>query len=238
MRKRVSPEFNLEDLNSKITPMSQSVADKLHVSVFRVKLLEMIRDQVYRCSSTHRIYIDERVAHCIGLAESVAEIYGKDIFFDTSKTPAAVIHLKKKLKCEFKVVFLLRDGRGVLGSYLKKKIPLSESEIVRLWKKVNRKIEHVLKYVSEENVCIVLYEDLCAFPEKTLERICDFIGVDYEGNCMKYWEHEHHIIGNNMRLDVKRAIRHDEGWRRILTPRQLGVFDKLAGPYNRKWGYD
>ena len=41
-----------------------------------------------------------------------------------------------------------------------------------------------------------------------------------------------------MRLKSTSEIRLDEKWRKTLSPEDLAVFDRVAGPMNRKYGYD
>jgi hypothetical protein len=236
MKKKISPEFRMGSLNTKFIPMSGKLLDRLQFKDLRIELLEKLRDYFYMNSKRHKAYINKKLAHCWRLAESVTEIRGKNIFFDTSKTPDAMIHLSRNLACEFKVIFLVRDGRGVLNSFIKKKIPLSELEISKSWLSTNKKIERILKRIPNENIHTVLYKDLCLEPQKTLRQICNFVGVEYENQCLKYWEHEHHIIGNKMRLNIKKQIQYDESWRHTLTTQQLSLFDKIAGRYNKKWG--
>ena len=48
---------------------------------------------------------------------------------------------------------------------------------------------------------------------------------------------EHHIIGNQMRLDREEAIRVDEKWRGSMTDEMRRVFDKIAGRTNASNGY-
>lgn len=237
IKKRISAKFSLEKLETKFIPFGREIIDRLQFKDLRFEIFEQIRDFLYMCSKKHKTYIDYKVKSCVNLAKAAGKITGKDIFFDTSKTPNAIMHLNRKLECEFKVIFLIRDGRGVLNSFLKKKTKLSEAEITSNWLKINKRIERKLKYIPKENVCTVLYKDLCKEPEKTLKRIFNFIDVKYENSCLEYWEFDHHIIGNSMRLNPNRVIKCDESWKNDLSTEQIKNFNKMAGHYNEKWGY-
>ncbi len=237
MQAHMGPAFRLQTLQTKFIPRSAHPVDRLFLQDLRLTAVERLRDSLYNRSTRHRSYVENIVAHCVGLAEAVTGISGKDIFFDTSKTPCAIVHLNGRLDSVFKVIFLMRDGRGVFNSFLKKKIRLSEKAIMKRWVKTNRQIERSLQRIPPGNVFTVLYEDLCREPEETLTRICDFLGVDYEARCLRFWNYEHHIVGNNMRLNVKKKIQQDESWRRALSPDQLACFNRVAGKYNRRWGY-
>jgi hypothetical protein len=47
----------------------------------------------------------------------------------------------------------------------------------------------------------------------------------------------HHIVGNRMRLSNVGQISLDEDWRRKLTPDELTLAWKLAGPLHVRYGY-
>ena len=47
-----------------------------------------------------------------------------------------------------------------------------------------------------------------------------------------------HVIGNGMRMDSTSDIRLDERWRQELSQDDLRVFDSVAGPLNRQYGYE
>ena len=82
------------------------------------------------------------------------------------------------------------------------------------------------------------YEDLCADPRATLDRIARFIGVAPASGAFDLGAMEHHIIGNSMRLRGIDGIRHDERWREQLTSSDLDVIARLAGEASRRFGYD
>jgi hypothetical protein len=48
---------------------------------------------------------------------------------------------------------------------------------------------------------------------------------------------DHHVVGNGMRLDSTEEIHLDDRWVSRLSPRDLELFDSLAGDVNRRLGY-
>lgn len=224
LQEMISPHVDLNELQTKFIPKSDRLVDRLQFKDLKLTVFERIRDYMYRHSGQHRSYIEEIILHCRYLAEAVGQRYGKDIFLDTSKTPEAIFHLDKHLKCDFKVIYLIRDGRGVFNSYIKKKKDLDEHQMVKRWVKVNKKIERVVKKISSEKVHFVTYSDFCREPEMELRKMFTFIGVPHDERCLRFWDYEHHIIGNNFRLNVQREIQHDEHWKNSLSPRHLRLF--------------
>ena len=81
------------------------------------------------------------------------------------------------------------------------------------------------------------YEDLCADPQGTLDRIAAFIGVQPAPIPSDLGEVEHHIIGNSMRLRGIGEIREDQGWREALDEGDLRVIARIAGPVSHRLGY-
>ncbi len=52
------------------------------------------------------------------------------------------------------------------------------------------------------------YEDLAANPERTLERITEFLGVPFEEQMLTFERRVHHNInGNNIRFKARRSYR-------------------------------
>ena len=234
MKSKLSPSFDLRRLNTKFVRKSSGIFDRLQFSDLRFSFLENIRDGVYGNIRPYAEYTRSVIEHNIALAESVSEYYKKDIYLDSSKTPAAITHLSKALPSAFKVIYLFRDGRAVFNSFIKRK-RVSETTAIKEWIKINKFIQRKLEPLPGRDVLLVSYTDLCAQPQKTLDRIFNFIGVGYEEQCMKYWAHEHHIIGNDMRLSLKRDIVQDDSWKNNLSPAQLRMFEKAGSKLNHRW---
>ena len=164
MRRKGYPDFRLEDLNTNFTkfiPRSYKVIDRLQFSNLRFKFLEKIRDFFYNTCPVYHNYIHNIVLNCISLAECICKFYKKDIFFDTSKTPDAIKYLNHSFDYEFKVIFLVRDGRAVLWSFLKRatkyKKTLTPSEIIKRWVNINKKIQRILSLIPKKNIIKVNY---------------------------------------------------------------------------------
>jgi hypothetical protein len=161
-------------------------------------------------------------------------------------------------KVLIKAIRLLRDGRAVTASYLRKYPLRTYESIVKEWVASSQENDNWVAGVPPENRMVLRYEDLVADTATWMRKICAFLGVDFEGDMVEYWKVKHHIVNGNrgtlsfvqrhfgMRSDPvdKRFYEHqapdtfsDERWRSQLTPGQRHLFDKIGGALHKSYGY-
>lgn len=230
-------DFSYKNFGTKLKPRKDTFIDRLQMSNLRSNAISNIRDYIYGKFSTYNNYTSGIMKRNINLANTILDITGKNVFFDASKNPNRIAFLKKYLECELKVIHLVKDGRGFMDSWKRRKPNGSDITPIITWKKINRFAQRSLKYVKKENRYTLLYRDLAKEPEDTLAKLCDFIGVDFESTCLNFRNCEHHIIGNAMRHGSGNDIYYDEKWRTGLTREQLKLFERRAGKLNREFGY-
>jgi hypothetical protein len=141
-----------------------------------------------------------------------------------------------------KAVHIVRDGRAVAASVL----PLDWGPNTFIGA-ANYWIEHVSYGLAAEShfgaarVFRVTYEDLVSQPEPVLQRLCAWLGIDYEGRMLdaegfskpKYYSSKaHRLIG--ARPDSTRA----DAWQTQLTAHQIGTFEAVSGDFLRYLGYE
>jgi hypothetical protein len=137
---------------------------------------------------------------------------------------------------ECRVIRLLRDGRGVVNSYMKHTGSTVRQATLE-WLRSHRAAERVLSKVDAKRVATVKYEHLCGEPERTLHRLFDFLDLAPPSTESETATSQLHILGNEMRLGANTLRNADEKWRRELRPSDLHEFESLAGRRNRGWGY-
>lgn len=136
-----------------------------------------------------------------------------------------------------KVIYLCRDGRGVVWS-ARKHHRATVWYSAKEWAKSQRRFRAMLRGIRAEDRLDLRYEDLCADPERSLRRVCAWLGLPYSEAMPQLSPPEHHTIaGNKIRLRRAMRVRVDEAWRRKLTAGQLRVFDLIAGTENQRLGY-
>lgn len=85
---------------------------------------------------------------------------------------------------------------------------------------------------------MVRYEDLVATPSDTLQRVCTFLGVEFEPEMLAYRSRPSVAIGGNrMRYERTEHIVLDDEWRTALTRGDRLRFAVTGGVLNRLQGY-
>lgn len=173
----------------------------------------------------------------LALFEIVSEVLESDVLVDSSKHYLEAVSLYKADPSKVRVILLVRDGRGVYSSALKR--GSSREAAVHEWRRTYARAIPVLrKHVRPDHLILVKYEDLAAAPERELARLCAFLGLEYTAQMLEFRSKAHHVLnGNDMRLSSAAEIRPDFGWHESLSSGDLGYFDSHAGALNRMLGY-
>lgn len=171
------------------------------------------------------------------LFDAVAKVLAKRLVVDSSKHYLEAVSLYRSAPSDVRVILLVRDGRGVYYSALKR--GRSYSAAVNAWEQTYRRALPILeRHVHRTHLLKVRYEDLAEAPERELRRLCSFLGVTYDAEMLEFAAKEHHILnGNNMRFNPDGQIRPDLSWRQHLSPVDLSYFYARAGRLNRLLGY-
>lgn len=174
----------------------------------------------------------------IEIFEIAARIAEAEFIVDSSKYALPLKARYMELKERMKVIFLVRDGRGVCKSLMKRQ-DLTMEEAAKKWNRFNWNLRLVLKTIPNDQIYLLKYEDFCKDTNKQLALIGNFIGSD-EKLAIHPLEKElsHDIGGNPMRFRrAEKEIALDESWKQIITSQELKIFDSNAGKLNRKLGY-
>lgn len=179
------------------------------------------------------------VENSLSVFEAVRLVAGTPVIVDATKNPARMkgFYLADS-KTPFRIVHLLRDGRAVCFSRMRRENTTME-RAAAVWVKEQRK-QRLARLTMPANIVLeVRYENLAADPSRELARICEFLGLTFEKGMEDFRNHRHHVIGGNpMRYRAgERAIISDERWRKELTDSDLATFEKVAGKSNRRLGY-
>lgn len=126
-------------------------------------------------------------------------------------------------------VHLLRDGRDVARSCI------GMGWAGNVWHAADRWIEaeqlwaSLIPNVHPARRIELYYEDLIRAPEKTLTRVCAFLGTDYESGMLDYSQDSSYE-----RPDPKLIGQ----WRKKLGPLELALLETRIGPMLRARGYE
>jgi hypothetical protein len=167
----------------------------------------------------------------------IAAVAGKAMVVDSSKHYLEAATLYRTAPDRTKIVLLVRDGRAVFYSRLKRGTPRRKA--LNAWLNIYRRALPLLESeVAASDLLRVNYEDLAAAPARELHRICRFLGVAYDMQMLDFRSRVHHVLsGNDMRLAESAVIRVDAAWRERLARDDLDYFERRAGALNRSFGY-
>jgi hypothetical protein len=139
------------------------------------------------------------------------------------------------------VLHMVRDGRDVALSFREAPFgPKHVYQAARHWARHVDAAEEARAALGAEGFLQVRYEDLLAAPEPELRRICGFLGEPYEPAMLEYHRREDAYPTDErntgaLRRPVQAGNR--EKWRAALTPRELRIFEAVAGAQLERYGY-
>lgn len=139
-----------------------------------------------------------------------------------------------------KFLHVVRDGRAVAASFLRVDWGPNEAMLAaRFWlERLSYGLACELAFPSDI-IMRVRYEDLVAEPELEMRRICSFLGLDFDAAMLRgggldnrvVFQSSHRLVGappDRRRLD---------GWRKALSPRDIELFEWVAGDMLKHLGY-
>ncbi|MCI0607241.1 sulfotransferase [bacterium] len=165
------------------------------------------------------------------------------------------------------LIYICRDGRAVVNSYLRKYPEKDIHDAVRGWVTLTEKMEEFFRDFRSDMRIRVSYESLATDSERILSSLCAFLRIDYEPGMLEYWKHEHHVLQSNSRArspivryqkhmardsiegsshrkdsDLNQSlglgIKLDLKWKDELSAENLEIFEKIAGSVNRHYAYE
>jgi hypothetical protein len=140
-----------------------------------------------------------------------------------------------------KVIFLVRDGRGVVNSVMRR-TGVSVEVASKQWKRFILGARRFHQILAPNQILEIRYEDLCEDLENQLLRLTDFLGIDMFADTVNGPGVEHHFIGGSSTLRNSNKgpfkIKLDEKWKRTLSNDDLDTFSRIAGDTNWLYGYE
>ncbi len=171
------------------------------------------------------------------LYQTVRNHSGADLTVDSSKAYLKGLGVYLSNRDETRVIVLVRDGRGVFYSNLKRGFDRRKS--LNGWiNYYQRALSLIDKHVNKEHVLFVKYEELAKNTKKVMENISKFIEIEYESSMLDFSSKVHHITnGNNTRFKSSK-IKLDEAWKNDLDESDLNYFNLNALDLNKRLGYE
>lgn len=186
-----------------------------------------------------------------------AERRGKPRWGDKSPIYSGVMIEICRYLSEARFVHVIRDGRDVALSMVPLRFgPNTVEDVARLWlqtiESAQRQAQALPFYME------VRYEDLVCDPDETLQRVCDFLDLEWEHSMLDYHRHaperlaselkDLRLPGGVMPRTERLAIHRRLGsppqperigrWRMEMSRGDLDVFESIAGDALRTLGYE
>ena len=230
-------DFEIGNLGINLEPVPNAgFYEKLFYHQFPLKFLDRLRDFIYANRARQQHHAQKVIEKSVQLAGALCRHQKTSVFLDTTKNPLQIRFLARHPQIRLKMIALIRDGRGVIDSLIRKE-EWSPQESVASWLWSNRHIHRATRYLPNADIYWLRLEDLCRKPEDTIKALFRFCGIspcwplDYSNPAQQ------HIIGNSMRLHFDGKIRYDQTWRETLSAKYLELFDRRAGWLNKHFGY-
>jgi hypothetical protein len=171
------------------------------------------------------------------LFDAIAEVSGKEVIVDSSKSPFRFLSLYYERPSRVKLILLTRDYRGVVYSKMKRGADLEQSAVG--WVRRMRQMDQIRRLVPKSRVTVVKYEDLCTDPEHVMGKLCSFVGVDFSPRVLRRSPSEmHHIGGSPSKFNEdKQEIRLDDRYCTAFSPAEVARMRDIAADEARSWGY-
>ena len=251
-------DFDISRAGTDVRSSAPWPAAALLRPLHRGRLLEAARETLLAATPGWRAHV-RRIHHVnAALAACVSAEMRKPVIVDSSKIGIRLKYLLRNPGLDVKVVRLIRDGRAVALSYMDsanfadavdpalrgggtgdlrraERAPMTQA--AREWRRCQEEAESILRRLDPSRWMEVRYEELCANPLGTVRALSAFAGVDPRRATIAFRGHQHHVVGNGMRLDSTPEIRADERWRGVLNAEALETFEAVAGAVSARLGY-
>ncbi|MEY3361133.1 MAG: hypothetical protein RL531_852 [Actinomycetota bacterium] len=172
-----------------------------------------------------------------------AALHGKRRAID--KTPRHTEHvgLLSAAYPDARFVHLVRDGRDVVPSLRSMPyFPARFADAALFWRDRALSGREARTLVGAARYHELRYEDLVTDPERHLEPLCGFLGVEYSPDMLEYTTRAEAVIagtvGGDAHANIRRAPTRTRDWRADMDPRDVARFEALAGDALAIFGYD
>lgn len=165
----------------------------------------------------------------------LASVNQKSFIVDSSKQAQRLFFLERSKMIDLKVIHLVRDGRAVMNSFLRKYGSARWWRGIYRWTSPNVVGLLLRRRFGSQRWLNISYEGLSAKTESTLTEICHFLDITYDPIMLNFKGRvAHNIAGNSGVLNSPTAdIRMDQRWKYELKFRYRVAFGLAAGWLNK-----
>lgn len=177
-----------------------------------------------------------------GIMESWCSAQGKRRWGE--KTPQHILFAERILEGfpHAQFIHIVRDGRDVAVSWRHVKFgPEHVYASALRWSEVLEAGRKLKEMLGPSQYLELQYEDLLQDTESTIRRVCDYLGERYSPDMLRFYRTNKRYptdARNNANL-AKPVMTNNTGkWRRSLSPREIRIFEAVAGDKLESYGYE
>jgi Sulfotransferase family len=145
-----------------------------------------------------------------------------------------------------KIIHLVRDGRDCALSHLSKEYIYGYENVLRAaveWKEQVTLCHKMGGMLSSERFYELCYEGLLANPERELSQLCAFLSVSFSPRMLNYHEEINKYVPEHKQslwplLNKPPLAANASKWKSQMKPGDRAVFERIAGPLLREFGYE
>lgn len=157
---------------------------------------------------SRKSYLDFLHAHYRFMREAT-QFSSAEIYLDATKSlRRAEMLIAESTSDTVPIILLVRDPLSWCASWLHQRPEASVKNAIRTWKEYIKRAQMLSARFPKAHIETVRYEAFCMDPQTELVRIEKALGVHHDRNVFgSQTQHEHHILGNNMRFSFDGTIR-------------------------------
>ncbi|MGE0790476.1 MAG: sulfotransferase [Sandaracinaceae bacterium] len=168
------------------------------------------------------------------LYEALSRLTGRAVVIDSSKDVGWIRARRAEVVRaggRHRVLFLTRDGRAVINSRARKYGEEDASELIDEWLSKIEQTQALVREVGPDALQL-RYEELATEPERTMRRVCEHVGIEYEPDMLLYEGTLQHPLGGNTGTQsvVARANGADARFAQV-PERSRDFYDALDGGF-------
>jgi hypothetical protein len=214
------------------------------------------------CGKNCPIWTNLKFSDETNIYEYLSAKTNKPLIIDSTKKTSWIeqrIDQMSKTSSKIFLIYLIRDGRAVVNSRIRKYPNMEASQLIKDWIEQIKATNNLFEHFTGDKIKIH-YERLAEEPEKIVKKLSNFLGISYNENMLRYYEFEHHPLGGNsgtqsliakaQKDSIKNAyvklsdrnqyyyenhpleIKLDLRWKNEMSKDTLDLFQNMAGELN------
>ena len=124
------------------------------------------------------------------------ELTGKKLFIVNNTRQFLADQKHPRIKSRY--LFLVRDGRAVVASAIRKMPGRTVWRASRHWVRTLKRKRRCIRRLPAEDTMMLHYEKLLTDGPGELKRLSDFLGIDCQLEILEFWRHQHCFIAGNV----------------------------------------